>query len=828
MGTPVSIDSHFFDDLGADSLVMAQFCARVRKRVDLPSVSMKDIYQYPTIRGLATAFADPAAGALAPPAPGPVPPGSPAPGAGASVAEPVEVARASTASYIACGVLQLVAFLGYLCLTTTVLVRGFEWISVAPDAVHVYLRSLLFCGLGFIVLCLFPILAKWMLVDRWTPREIPVWSLAYFRFWVVKTLIRTNPLVLFAGSPLYVLYLRALGAKIGRGVAIFSRNVPVCTDLLTIGDGTVIRKDSYFLGYRAHAGVIQTGPVTLGRDVFVGEKTVLEIGAWMGDGAQLGHTSALHAGQGVPAGERWHGSPAQRTTTDYRAVPSGNRGAPRTVCYSVLQLLNPLILVPLGVAIATLAIAEAPRISRLLGPELLGPGLLGFTSWRFYLALLGVSAVLFFGGVLLGFIVLVTVPRLLRLAITPGKVYPLYGIHYWVHRRIAGITNSKFFTELFGDTSYIVHYLRSLGYDLSPVEQTGSNFGMSVQHESPFVSSVGAGTVVADGLSIINADFSNSSFRVSRASIGRHNFLGNHIAYPAQGRTGDNCLLATKVMVPIDGPIREGVGLLGSPCFEVPRTVERDKGLDVRSPDELRRGLAAKNRHNLVSIAWRLLVRWVHFFGLMVLVAVAAGLYDSLGALAFVLDALVVPVFTVAYFVLVERAVDGLHTLVPGGCSIYDRVFWRHERSWKVPSESYFQAFDGTPFKSVLWRLLGVRVGRRIFDDGCFLTERPFVALGDYCTLNPGSVVQCHSQEDGAFKSDVTAIGAGCTLGVGAFVHYGVTIGDGATLAADSFLMKGEEIPPHERWGGNPASELRHDHYRATERSGRTVPSVAA
>ena len=44
--------SNFFDDLGADSMVMAHFCARVRKRADLPSVSMKDIYQYPTIRNL--------------------------------------------------------------------------------------------------------------------------------------------------------------------------------------------------------------------------------------------------------------------------------------------------------------------------------------------------------------------------------------------------------------------------------------------------------------------------------------------------------------------------------------------------------------------------------------------------------------------------------------------------------------------------------------------------------------------------------------------------------------------------------------------------------
>ena len=54
----VSVDSNFFDDLGADSMVMARFCARVRKRPDLPSVSIKDVYQHPTIAGLATALAD--------------------------------------------------------------------------------------------------------------------------------------------------------------------------------------------------------------------------------------------------------------------------------------------------------------------------------------------------------------------------------------------------------------------------------------------------------------------------------------------------------------------------------------------------------------------------------------------------------------------------------------------------------------------------------------------------------------------------------------------------------------------------------------------------
>ena len=116
--------------------------------------------------------------------------------------------------------------------------------------------------------------------------------------------------------------------------------------------------------------------------------------------------------------------------------------------------------------------------------------------------------------------------------------------------------------------------------------------------------------------------------------------------------------------------------------------------------------------------------------------------------------------------------------------------------------------FNGTPFKSAICRLLGVRLGRRLFDDGSGMAEKNLVTIGDDVTLNAGSFVQCHSQEDYAFKSDRITIGSGCTVGVGAMILYGVTMGDGAVLAPDSFLMKGEEIPPHERWGGNPAREM--------------------
>ncbi|MFF3333193.1 Pls/PosA family non-ribosomal peptide synthetase [Streptomyces sp. NPDC002888] len=789
----VSVESNFFDDLGGNSLVMAQFCARVRKRADLPSVSMKDIYRYPTVRSLATGLAT--TDSVAAPAP-----------AGSAVPTPSEVVTpVGTLQYTLCGTLQFLLFLGYSFVAAFFTARGYEWISASSNAMDIYLRSVVFGGAGFVGMCTFPIAAKWILVGRWRTREFPVWGPTYLRFWTVKVLLHANPMVFFVGNPLYVLYLRALGARIGKDVTILSRNVPVCTDLLTIGAGTVIRKDSFFLCYRAHAGRIQTGPVTLGRDVFIGEKTVLDIDTSMGDGAQLGHTSSLYSGQAVPDGQRWHGSEAQRTEVDYVRVPPARCGTLRRVGFALATVGQLFFLsVPLAVGGLYVLLTQVPALSNRLDP-----GAAGLVSPELYVDALIVSCALFFGFVVMGVAALFTVPRLLHLAVKPDRVYPLYGFHYSTHRAIARLTNVKFFKWLLGDSSYIVHYLRGLGYDLSRVEQTGSNFGTEVQHETPYLCSVGSGTMVADGLSIVNADFSSTSFRVSRASIGPHNFLGNNIVYPSGAKTGDNCLLATKVMIPLDGETREGVGLLGSPCFEIPRSVERDSRFDhMRTGDEFRRNLAAKNRYNIRTMVLFLLVRWLYFFVLTLLALADADLYDSFGHVPIAAFLVFTLVFTPLYFVLVERAIVAFRGLRPRLCSIYDPYFWWHERLWKVP-DKYLDVFNGTPFKNVIWRLLGVRLGSRVFDDGCYLTERMLTTIGDDCTLNAGSKIQCHSQEDGTFKSDRSTIGDGCTVGVGSHVHYGVTMGDGAVLAPDSFLMKGEEVPQHARWGGNPATETR-------------------
>ena len=53
----VSTAADLFADLGANSLLLAQFAARVRTRTTLPPIAMRDMYVHPTVTALA-ALAD--------------------------------------------------------------------------------------------------------------------------------------------------------------------------------------------------------------------------------------------------------------------------------------------------------------------------------------------------------------------------------------------------------------------------------------------------------------------------------------------------------------------------------------------------------------------------------------------------------------------------------------------------------------------------------------------------------------------------------------------------------------------------------------------------
>ena len=203
-----------------------------------------------------------------------------------------------------------------------------------------------------------------------------------------------------------------------------------------------------------------------------------------------------------------------------------------------------------------------------------------------------------------------------------------------------------------------------------------------------------------------------------------------------------------------------------------------------------------------------LLSIWLWLFALLLSEFVTVSYFHLHGALATFAYGVFASLFTILWFGLVERASLGFKRLTPQLVSMYDEHFWHHERHWKFCGSPLPFLFKGTPFKNTISRLLGVKVGRKVFDDGAQYLEKTLIEIGDYANLNDASTLQGHSLEEGVFKSDYIKIGSGCSIGCNAFVHYGVTMGDRAALDPDSFLMKGETVEAHAHWRGNPAKAI--------------------
>jgi non-ribosomal peptide synthetase-like protein len=775
----VSTEDHFFDDMGANSLLMARFCAVIRKNPGMSGVSMRDIYINPTIAGL-SAHLDSSLGGFV-----------------ATTREPFHVP--STIAYVTCGALQLAFYAAYTLFGLWVLDVGYDWTVAASSVLELYARAVLFAAGSFVALTGASIAAKWLLIGRFKAQSIPIWSFAYFRFWVVKTLMRTSPVMAFSGTPIYSAYLRLMGARIGKNVAMSCRHAPVCADMLTVGDNTILRKDTIVLGYRAQSNFIHIGPVEIGSNAFVGEASVIDIDTAMGDNTQLGHASSLQSGQRIPNGKRYHGSPAIETTSDYCPIESKECGWFRTAFYSSFELAA---LVLIAVPLPILAYHVWDQYSAASSASL--------SFGASTLSLIGMSAAWFFGAMILALAAIYVIPRLCMMFLKPGVTYRTFGFHYLMQSVIRRVSNSEFFCVLFGDSSLIVSYMRYVGWNLNKVEQTGSNMGTNQRHDNPFLCNIGSGTMVSDGLSMMNTHMSATSFQLAESRIGDNNYLGNDIFYPPDGRTGANVLLGTKTMIPIDGPVRENIGLLGSPAFEIPRMVDRDRDMNASFDENTRRiRLRQKNAYNFVTALLFLASRWMSVFAALVLWTAALANYDRFGVFALFAATAVMTVAYVVFFVVIERASLVFKRLKPKIASIYDPYFWFHERHWKLSESPITGLFSGTPFRALMLRAMGMKVGAKVFDCSRSITERTLTEVGDYANFNEGCVLQAHSLEEGVFKSDYIRLGNGCSVGPGAFVHYGVSMGDHAVLDADSFLMKGEVLDAYTGWRGNPAKLVR-------------------
>ncbi|WP_294238670.1 Pls/PosA family non-ribosomal peptide synthetase [uncultured Sphingomonas sp.] len=175
-----------------------------------------------------------------------------------------------------------------------------------------------FLYVGFCLACgAFVLALKWLVVGRYKVTTAPLWSTFVWRTELVtatyENLAVANLLEPLRGTPWIGLYLRLMGAKVGKRCYIDTTDLTE-HDLVTIGDDVALND---YAGLQTHLfedRVMKVGAITVGDRATIGSLAIVLYDAEVGADAQLGDLSVVMKGESLPAGTNWEGSPARIVT----------------------------------------------------------------------------------------------------------------------------------------------------------------------------------------------------------------------------------------------------------------------------------------------------------------------------------------------------------------------------------------------------------------------------------------------------------------------------------------------------------------------------------
>ena len=325
---------------------------------------------------------------------------------------------------------------------------------------------------------------------------------------------------------------------------------------------------------------------------------------------------------------------------------------------------------------------------------------------------------------------------------------------------------------------------------------------------------VGSESFIADGVVFGSAQALPGAVRASRTRIGRRSFIGNSGLLPAGAQVGDNVLVGVLSKPPEGAAAGEaGATWFGSPAIRLPTrqiVTVFDEGARFNPGKRL--------------IATRLTIEYVRVtLSMTVFIALFSVLLSAVGDLSDLPGGgwwitLGFPFLYMGFCLAAGLVVLALKWAVAGryrptSAPLWSPFVWRTElvtstyENLVVPL--LLEPLRGTPYINVYLRLLGCRIGRRVFTDTTDITEQDLVDIGDDAALNEDAGLQTHLFEDRVMKVSGLRVGARATVGSLAIVLYDAEVGDDASLGDLSVLMKGETLPPGTSWEGSPAQALR-------------------
>jgi non-ribosomal peptide synthetase-like protein len=169
----------------------------------------------------------------------------------------------------------------------------------------------LLAGLGAVA---FTILAKWSLIGRYRAGKHPFWSFFVWRDEVLNTcqeqLAGAWLMSMAIGTPLVPAYLRAMGARVGKGVW-FETLAITEFDLVTLGDSCAVNRGACVETHLFHDRLLNMGPAVLGAGSTLGPSSAVLPDTVLGEGCSVGARSVVLRGEHLPALTSWHGAPVQ-------------------------------------------------------------------------------------------------------------------------------------------------------------------------------------------------------------------------------------------------------------------------------------------------------------------------------------------------------------------------------------------------------------------------------------------------------------------------------------------------------------------------------------
>jgi non-ribosomal peptide synthetase-like protein len=608
------------------------------------------------------------------------------------------------------------------------------------------------------------------------------------RWWLTTKLLAMSPVALLAGSPLLAPYLRLMGARIGRDCHLGTGSIIGTPSMVMIGDGVSIGYGVHLLPGVVEDGWLHLAPVRIGDGCFLGTASVVLAGAEIGDGTSVGEQSLVPAGCVIPPGEHWSGSPIERRAE----IPA---------------LLGDMD-----------AVADArPWTRPLLGGYALGALLMLVLPWLIIApSALLVGAVTISAGLGWGMVSTVAAgPLLVAVAVAvvvTGKRVVMPVARAGIHHERSGFGLRKWLSDhMIGqlvlirtvyDTLYVKPLLRLLGARVGRCAEVSS-----VNFIDPDMMALGEESFVAGETVIAPAVYHRGCVALRPAEVGRRGFVGNGAILTGATTMGENSLLGLH-SVPSTPRIEAGTTWLGSPSVRLPRrqaSREFPEELTFRPP---RRLIAAR----LGIEAIRLCLPWT-IAQLAALLDVELGVRAAEALPPAALIALV-PVLATAGGFACYLSVVALKWLVVGRYRSRVEPMWGlFVRRTELITGLYSMLavpllsglFTGTPWVAPLLRLLGARIGRRVWLTTVWFSEFDLVELGDDSSMAEDAALQTHLFEDRVMKMSRVRVGAGCSLGAVSVVLYDAEIGDGARVDAQTLVMKAEVIPPGTRWRGIPA-----------------------